>query len=249
MTGASRSAATTIAMAGRWAQTGLEQGRAGPAGPCAARRRAVVGRSGRSRRRRCSSSASSSGSTGAGRGREGGRQLEGARDAVAEVVPRHRRPGRSRRCRAGPGRPRRARPGCRSPGWPRRPPVPTSIGMNRATVHRIELGDDDGRQGEPRASHDATDPQALAERSERPKDGGQVGVQRTVDDETRVGGDHDGCGRRHRRFGQVGRDGIRIESASGLGTADGPRRRRQRRVGETNWTESRGRRPTGRTRR
>ena len=237
MTGTMRSAAIAIAMAGRWARRGLKR----PAGAMRieAQRvgalashesigllgvRSVRGRLvGRRRVRR------------SGRRREGGRQFEGARDAVAEAglaIDRQRR-------FADPG------PGPDDGHEPRQDPDGRDDGRRDGSPgDRDEPGDrpedefrdEDGRQGEPRASHDATHPQPLAIRAQRRDHGRQGGIQRTFDDEAGIGRHHDGClGLSGGSPGQAGRHPH--QSASGLGTGDGPRRRRQRRVGETNWTD------------
>ena len=110
-----------------------------------------------------------------------------------------------------------------------------SSGTNRATVHRTSSATSDRGQGEPGPADDAAEPQALAMGPSADRTAGASGR----------------AGRRRPRAGRRGStSGSRRAAVAGSGGATDPhqmapgavgerrRRRRQRRVGDTNWTES-----------
>ena len=215
-------------------------GRLTRSGALPARRRAAGGRTGRSRRprRRERRAPASVSPARAGRPTSGNadRQLESARDAVAEASLGVDARGRSRRWRAATGRlPRASRAGRRS-GWPLRRGGPTAAGRTaRASRARARprprprgRSSRDGRAVAARGGGDAT-PGPLGRRREpgravRSSDGGRVGRD-----------DRCGSGRSAATPGEPGR-GRHQASPSALW--GGRRRSRQRRVGETNWNDS-----------
>ena len=120
-----------------------------------------------------------------GRGREPDRQLERARDAIAELrfhVDREcrlakRRSGADHRNQQGHGADDRdGGPGDRRP----------LEGYEPGNGPEDEFCDQDGRQREPRAANDPADPEASPVRGETGADREQGGIQRAVDDPPRI---------------------------------------------------------------